>query len=200
MNIAEINKIVINLYERKDRLDHAHSEFRYIKSNNLDGFWRMPGIIHKDPKKGIGQAHVNSIKFAKENKWDNVMILEDDFVFQAKENTLHYVNEGLNNIPDKWDILLGGVYEAKHKAKQNAYWDRIGQFCGLHCYIVNSAFYDHILTYDGEHHIDRWMNLNADKNVFVSNQFFCTQLAGYSDNVKSVQDYSARLHKFKILY
>ena len=49
-------------------------------------------------------SHVKAIKYAISQKWDNVLILEDDFIFTANKDE---INSDLEKIMDElWDVLL----------------------------------------------------------------------------------------------
>jgi glycosyl transferase, family 25 len=195
MLLNDIPKLVINLPQRTDRLELFKQELIHINSH----VQIINGIEHQNPMVGIGQAHINCILIAKQNEWDNVIIMEDDCIFQGKEKTLEYINNCLLNAPNDWDILLGGVYYSKKRSPFNDYWERIGEFCGLHFYIVNSKAYDKILEYDFTQHIDRWLNHNNRLNCFVAKKFFATQRDGFSDNTKKKEDYSRLLKKYELL-
>lgn len=197
MNFTNLNKLVINLPKRTERLEQFYKELIYLPCSNLEV---IAGIENFNPRKGIAEAHLSCITKAKQNGWDAVLIMEDDLVFQGKEKTYDYLLNCLSNLPTDWDILLGGVYFSKGLQKYNAYWNRIGEFCALHFYIVNSKAYDQILTHDFEHHIDRFMNLNGEKlKCFVTAKFIATQRDGYSDNRKDKVQYGDLLRKFTLL-
>jgi hypothetical protein len=196
MNWKELNKLVINLPERKDRLEAFKQELIYLPCSNLR---YVPGIRASSPMVGIGQAHVNCVMIAKQNEWPAVLIMEDDVTFNGKDMTYDHVLSCLENLPPDWNILLGGIYYSKGREDYNKYWQRTGEFCGLHFYIVNSNCYDHILKYDGKMHIDRWMNQKGELNCYVAKKFFATQRGGYSDNVQAKVDYKDKLKKFNLL-
>lgn len=196
MNFTELNKLVINLPERKERLEAFKKELIYLPCSNLQV---MNGVKHQEPMLGIAQAHINAILLAQQKEWDSVLIMEDDVQFQGKEQTFDYVLNCLDNAPDDWDVLLGGIYFHKKLEKVNEYWSRVGEFCGLHFYIVNSKAYDKIIRYEGKQHIDRWMNQKGGLNCYVANKFFATQRNGYSDNTKTKNDYDILLKKYKLL-
>lgn len=196
MNLSDVKKLVINLPERTDRLAEFREQEKYIKSNALV----VHGIRNPDPKKGVAQAHINAIDYAIRHRLDHVLIMEDDCIFPAKDKTLEHINLCLANLPDEWDILLGGVYDSYHLRPYNNYWNSVGQFCALHFYIVNRSAYSRFLKYDGKHHLDRWLNLNnTDLKCFVSKDFFAIQSNGYSDNVKSKVNYDKFLKRYSIL-
>lgn len=196
MNLTELNKLVIHLPERTDREKHFKSQGLYFP---LDNIRVVSGIKHQDPFKGIAQAHLNCIEIARQNEWDKVLIMEDDIYFQGKDKTLPYFNECIKSLPEDWDILLGGLYFSKNLKEFNKYWSSVGEFCGLHFYIVNQKAYDRILEYDFNQHIDRWMNKGNRFKCYVTNQFIATQIDGYSDNARSNTDYKIILAKYKLL-
>ncbi len=191
MDLESLNKFVINLPSRTDRLEQVKKElagWNYVV---------VPGIKKESVMAGIGQAHLCCIANAKFLGLPYVLIMEDDLVLRKGIET--YLNEALNNLPEDWDLLLGGAYQIKSFKSYNDHWDELGEFCGLHFYIVNEKAYDKILTYDGQQHIDRWMKKCANLNCYVTKKFVATQRPGVSDNVKSYQDYSHLIKKHKLL-
>lgn len=192
MLLSQIPKLVINLESRPDRLELARKE--------LDGMgaYIMPGFIEKDPMIGIAKAHLNCIAHAKEKDWPVVLIMEDDVMLRPK--CKEYLDEALKHLPDNWELLLGGVYEENKLQQYNEYWDSIGEFCGLHFYIVNKSAYEKILEYNYNLHIDRWMNYNGKRlNAYLTKKYVATQRDGYSDNVKANTSYNELLLKKKKL-
>lgn len=187
-----MNTLVINLPSRTDRLIQVTKELEGID------FTIVNGVEHTNPMLGIAQAHLNCIHIAKQREWDKVLILEDDVVL--RKGALEYLNRALDKTPEDWNVLLGGLYECRKFTPTNEYWDKVGEFCGLHFYIVNANYYDKILEYDGVHHIDRWMNHKGTRgNCYVTKKFIATQRDGFSDNVKKRVDYSDKINRFPLL-
>lgn len=200
MEFQSLNKLVINLPERTDRLADFKKELIYLPCSNLRV---VSGIKHTIPYKGIATAHLNCVEIAKQNGWEAVLIMEDDIKFQGKEQTYDHLLNCLSDVPKDWEILLGGVY-GNYGRKQimpvNKYWTKVDEFCGLHFYIVNSNCYDKILAYDEDTHIDRWMNKGGERlKCYVTSKFIATQKDGLSDNTKAKTDYAPYLAKFKLL-
>lgn len=187
--------VVINLPNRHERLIDFTNELKYL---NLKAEV-IPGIKLNPSHRGIGQAHLNCIKYAKNNNLESILIMEDDCYFPAKERTLSHFNKCMDNLPENWDILLGGVYYSENLKPYNDYWNRVGEFCGLHFYIVNKKAYDVILGYDFMQHIDRWMNQKNRLNCFVASKVFALQRSGFSDNTGQNENYTHLLSKYKIL-
>jgi hypothetical protein len=193
--LSQINKIVINLPERSERLERFANEVKPWTFKVING-------VRKEPNwHGIAEAHMNAIRYAKEQGWDKVLIMEDDLYIPAKGKLFltHYLDEAFNKLPEDWDILLGGVYHAQTLSKHNNYWSKIGEFCALHFYIVNARCYDKLLTWDGTNHYDRWVGKSGLK-CFVPSRFFAIQYDGFSDNVNKITDYNSNyLANFTIL-
>jgi GR25 family glycosyltransferase involved in LPS biosynthesis len=187
---------VINLPERTDRLAHFKEQIKYlgVSARIVDGIRQNPS------HKGIAQTHINCLMIAKQLELDDVLIMEDDIVFQGKEKTKDHYFECMQHAPNDWDILLGGVYMDKGIKKINEWWSEIGDFSGLHFYMVNSKAYDRIIDgYDNTMHIDRWMGQNKDLKKYVMNTFIATQMNGLSDNTGKKENYDRLLKKYKLL-
>lgn len=193
--------MVINLPSRRERLERFNTEIvKLFDSNNTE---TINGVIDKVPMKGIATAHLNAICRAKELKLPYVLVMEDDLFVQSL-NSRTQMEAAFSEVPDDFEILLGGIYTAHNLKKYNNYWDSVDEFSALHFYVVNSNVYDKILSFDKTEHIDRWMakiplKAGGGLKSYVSNPFFCIQYPGFSDNVMSNMDYSHLLKKFNVL-
>ena len=194
MDYRSLKKLVINLPERIDRLESVKTQLKDAE------FTIVHGVISDKPLLGIAKAHLNCIEYAKMHDWDKVLIMEDDVVLRPNFET--YLNHCLYNAPNDWDILLGGIYNNKGIQNYNDFWDKVGEFRGLHFYIVNKNAYDKILLYPPEkmQHIDAWMNRHGRGLIcYVTKKYIATQSSGYSDNVKASVDYSHLINNKKLL-
>ena len=199
LNINDIPVCVINLKHRTERLQRS-----ILQLNNFYGcesyeFYLIEGVVNRKPMVGIATSHMNAIQLAKDNQWEYVCICEDDLHFQSMLSK-EYANKCFENIPDDFEILLGGIYTGNPKP-YNEYWNTIDEFSGTHYYIVRNTAYDRILAFDKSQHIDRWLGHKNKGNLkcYVANYFFCIQFDGFSDNVNQQMDYSHLLKKFKLL-
>ena len=182
----DIQGFVINLPQRVDRYKEFKEQLKWINDKPV---FLMEGQIDKPAFKGIGASHTNCIWYANEKGWEEVLILEDDCIFQAEAKTYPYLIEALENAPNDWDILLGGIYNRKRTTKHNDWWDKVDTFCGLHFYIVSKRAYEKILTYEGLEHFDRWLS-KQNLSIFVTSKYIAHQKDGYSDNVGMVTTYN----------
>lgn len=197
MDLEAVPRYIINLPERVDRLRQIESELKWLFFDK--SHFVVDGIKHARVQTGIALSHMACIQAAKDNQFPYVIIMEDDCIFQAKEKTREYVYKALQDLPDDWEILLGGIYESKGLTKYNEYWSKTKEFCALHFYIVKNTAYDKILSFDSSIHIDRAMVAKLGLNCYVANKFFAIQSNGYSDNVSKVVDYSDKIRRFALL-
>lgn len=103
-----MNKIDGILYINLDyRTDRKEQLLNNLKKYNVDinKVHRIPAVLTKQcGHLGCGMSHVKAIKYAISQKWDNVLILEDDFIFTANKDN---IDSDLEKIMDEpWDALL----------------------------------------------------------------------------------------------
>lgn len=96
------------------------------------------------------KSQINIIKYAKEKKLKNILILEDDFYFF--ENTLFnpitVIEKALDSIQTlDWDILyLGGNLLDKDINMVTPNLIKVGYMLCAHAYILNNCAYDKIIN------------------------------------------------------
>lgn len=108
----------INLEDRVDRLDKCLEIF---KEYNINYYERVNGIKileddypYLDQKSrsqlGCALSFYKIIKNAYDNKFENILIFEDDFYFiHAKEKTEEILSNSIKNLPKEWDIFYLGA-------------------------------------------------------------------------------------------
>ena len=130
-------------------------------------------------------SHIKVITLAKQNNFNNIMILEDDVIFN---------NNFINNIfkikIPYFDLLyLGGLITQKKIFVNN--WAKTKKIMGAYAYIINHTIYDSILKklYKFRDCVDVvYYKLSERYNVYILNDFIKTNL-----------DSSDTSHKKKIL-
>ena len=97
----EIEKIYyINLEHRKDRKESFEREIRKLdpemkKTERIDAVLQKPGWI------GVGKSQIIALEKALEGDYNNVLIFEDDFIFQEEEcKILPTIENFLKNFKD----------------------------------------------------------------------------------------------------
>jgi hypothetical protein len=155
----EINKyishvIYINLDARKDRDESLQKQLEVFDKNKIT---RMSAINNpENPIVGCATSHLNAIKMARDKKYPNVLILEDDAVW---ENVKKGYSSFKNLIQKQYDvIMLGGTYKIYNK---NTY--KLNSAQSAASYLINSSYYDKIIN-GIQTALD---DPNSDKNVDV---------------------------------
>lgn len=200
----------INLDKRTDRKVNIENQIK----NNLDPEFkktkRIPGVLycdkfvnnHKRNKGAIGcsLSHIAALKDAKKNKYNNIMIIEDDFEFKIEKEKLNeklkYFFENIND----YNLLLletYGFYKIFPTEFKDIY--KIDNSLCTGCYIVSHKFLDYFIEHnektvkklingDTSQYIDfAWRVFQGnepDKKVYTfnTNSFkIGYQSAGYSD-------------------
>jgi hypothetical protein len=106
---ADINDLIshviyINLDARDDRKAHIERELSVFKPEKIT---RIPAVIDKNPKLGCSKSHIKALEMARDNKYPNVLIMEDDAMWTNVDVTYPILKRLLNEPHD--GILLGTV-------------------------------------------------------------------------------------------
>jgi hypothetical protein len=167
LDLNKIDKYVINLKSRTDRLDHIKKEFEYAKWN-----FNLFEAIDTGSYEGCALSHVEVAKIAKKRNLDYVMVLEDDIFFMPYG--LELLSECLSELESKeWDLFhlapsihrrinysSGNLVDlsAEHPPKRPS--DR--GIYGLSAYIYKASLCDEICKWTG--HTD-WENPALQKPI-----------------------------------
>lgn len=145
------NIYCINLDRRLDRwlkfIDECkkHSIENVTRISAIDGDKITNNSNLLNGELGILLTHYNIIKNAKNNNLENVLILEDDVVFQ---DDLKKIDEIMSLIPNDWDfIYFGGNHTyGDIPVKINDKILKLNNTVSLHCVAINNTVYDSILN------------------------------------------------------
>lgn len=179
-----MNKIpilYINLNEREDRNNNIKKElYKY----NLEGE-RVEAIKHKDGYIGCAKSHIKCLDIAIERNYEEIIILEDDFIFLQNPNKL--------NLNINYDIfLLGGTI---YKSKKENNFNRVSDASRTEGYIIKKHYYNILkecftesvnnllIKHEHKYKLDiLWKKLQV-KDKFYFNDFGLIggQREGYSD-------------------
>lgn len=115
--------------------------------------------------RATANSHKKAISIAKEKKFKNVLILEDDALFYEDENTIgidivEKSLDDLNNIDD-WEILFLGTNI--HDKSLNLISNNLikcASCVSTHAYILNENSYDKLLSFDEstQYAMDIWID------------------------------------------
>jgi GR25 family glycosyltransferase involved in LPS biosynthesis len=132
---------LINLDERKDRLQLAEKEFAKIGISPM----RFSAIKNENPALGCFQSHLEILKIARE-KNQNVLIFEDDieFIKGAKEiieSSLSDLNTGY------WDLWYGSGNILKPAYQISKHLARLTHCQSTHFYSCHKDFLDTLISF-----------------------------------------------------
>jgi glycosyl transferase, family 25 len=201
IDINNTPKFVINLKYRTDRLAQITNEMKWLCDN--PNFERFEGVEYpnelnrnKAGMMGCGNSHLEIIKIAKERNYENVIIMEDDCIFQGKEKTMEYVQSCFDDVPEDYDMLFGGIYQGSNPIDSKKHWWKIKNFSSTHFYVIKNTAYDTVLKdYDPTtYHLDRYYAA-SNMNMYVPKLMFAIQSTGYSNIMERDVDYTYLLVK-----
>jgi len=205
---SEINKyiqdiIYINIDKRTNRNQRIIEQLKIFDSNKIH---RMSAVYKEDNKPlGCTLSHLNALKIARDNKYPNVLILEDDAIW-SDVNLSYPVFKMLVQKP--YDvIMLGG---SGKKFDPNTY--RVEYSQATSSYLVNSSYYDKMIsTIENELNTKRidpkdedynknidiiYMTIQKNDQWYIVYPSLMIQGKSYSDIIGGVVDYSAAFKAF----
>lgn len=136
----------INLDHRVDRRKTVEKELKKIdpKLKNVTRFSAIDGEKMKiSPQKGCAMSHMECVKIAKEKKYKNVLICEDDFYFnQPIDKILQHLKDFFDYINNDYYFFLLGTYQNFSYKKIHKNISKVYHSFSCTSYIINSLIYD----------------------------------------------------------
>lgn len=185
---------VVNLIHRADRLSKFEEQAKKIdlsfsRFEAING--KYCGILPGKPpyqswstislgNMGNVLSQRSIIKDAKENKYDSILILEDDVEFASKSEIDMY----LDMIPSNWNMIYFGGNHLEPLDKIDGFISRCRFTLTAHSVGIDSSMYDIILKETEYLNIPidlSYAQLHKYHNVYCSNRNLTWQSAGYSD-------------------
>ena len=133
--------LFINLENRKDRLEHALTEFKKMGINAE----RVNAINMQNGAIGCTMSHIKCIELAKSRDCEQVFICEDDITFLNPELLKQNIEMFYNNDDILWDVLIIGGNNVPPYQQLYEYAARIFRNQTTTGYIVNKHYYDTLL-------------------------------------------------------
>lgn len=136
-----VDKVVyINLAKRFDRRESI--EFQMKKIGIPPGkIIRFEAIENENGALGCVLSHINVLKMAGENNWNNVLVLEDDMIFNDDDESSDRINYFFSSLMSaEWDAgLLSGSYFSL-KQVHGCFYQLYFSFLA-NSYIVNQHYF-----------------------------------------------------------
>lgn len=174
----------INLDYRPDRWLLIKNEYNKFCRK----IYRIPSYKIKDNIVSCACSFLKCILLAKLNNMETILICEDDTQFTKKSKKIW--TDSINELPNEWDILLGGVssyYKPNNFKNNTKNIIKVGDFSGEHMMLINKKAYNKLLTYFNYNikHFDRFLGYLSKHNmlnIYCCNPFVSLPiLRGYSN-------------------
>jgi GR25 family glycosyltransferase involved in LPS biosynthesis len=170
-------KVCINLDRRPERWERMKERLVQHRIRSVVRFAAIDGLKLNIPDEwpytpgqyGCLQSHLTVLRLAQKNNAPNILIFEDDCIFDPEFNRKfsHYFNQ----LPDDWDmLLLGGThFEAPVKVFDNIVRPTMTYL--THAYALKSGIYNALieLCEQGRRAIDDYtaaLQLQKDFNCY----------------------------------
>jgi glycosyl transferase family 25 len=200
----------INLDSRNDRRELFEKQFEELTSLYPKDFGFTPvprfSAIKNEENGAIGctKSHIECLRYARDNGWDHILMLEDDALLIHPEILVHQVNSFLSRFRDEWDVLLfsGNNYPPFKVEAPDCF--RVANCQTTGCYLVCSRYYDKLIRNFEEglktlianpgnaaaYACDSyWKRLQQQDRWYLITPLCVIQRAGYSDIEKRNVDY-----------
>jgi glycosyl transferase family 25 len=192
-----IDKVVyINLDKRTDREEHMKS---LLEKYNIHA-QRYTAIEHSYGLYGCGMSHLNVLKMARDNQWKNVLILEDDILFNYEPEEIERMIRKLFEEGPEFDVCMLDVNLQQSEKTDYDWLIRVKHSYCAGAYIVSGSYYQKIIDlYEwalpklldtGMHWIyandSAWRELQQKDRWFTFKEQLCKQMPGYSDTKNMV--------------
>lgn len=138
--------VYINLEGRVDRKEALLDELR-LAGVDEGRLHRIEAVY--DPyfgARGCAKSHLLAIEFAREQGFENVLILEDDCYFKQSPERVDRMIEQFFKVVDKWDVFLLGSNVLEHEPAPVEGVTRVKLATAAQAYCVNSHYYDELHT------------------------------------------------------
>lgn len=138
--------LFINLDHRKDRLKQITSELNKMElpKNKIT---RIKAVHEKyNGHIGCAKSHIKALNLAKKNKYNHVIIFEDDFIFtENKTNVDNKINNFLKIFKGNWDVIQLTAHYKKLDNINIKDIKKVNSASTSSAYIIQNHFYDKLI-------------------------------------------------------
>ena len=191
----------INLNRRTDRREEIEQELNSMglmeKSIRFEAIDRPgKGIV------GCTYSHLGCLKYAREENWKNVLILEDDFTFIVDKETFENRLTEIFDTGISYDVCMLSYVLQQSRPTEYPFLTKVVEAQTASGYIVHQKFYDALIelyeyyTPILDETMQHWLYANDQiwKKLQPTSEWYCLdrcgkQRPGYSDNAQCYFDY-----------
>jgi hypothetical protein len=182
-----MEKYVINLKRRKDRLESLNLPFEYKVFEATDGKEKFSDAGKLQGHLGCTDSHRRLFNFAKENNIETLLVMEDDI--EVGENFNEQLDKIMDQLPEDWDLVYLGGWNLGEQKKYSELLNFAEKVYTTHAFIVQNKFFDVIIEglNSRDWKVDVLLSEVLTKGkCFIANPTIAWQKEGYSDIVNKV--------------
>jgi len=173
--------LVINLRHRTDRLLQIYEEMDKMDIN----FELVTAIEHENGAEGLRQTLNNILQRGIEEKWENVLIFEDDCEWVENKDVVDRAMDGaIKEIPDNWHLLyLSAQVTCGFHYKHGNHLLQLDGAYSTHSWAISKQGMKEIISQGLDAPIDNCMvdKIQKMQNCYITYPILTTQRAGESD-------------------
>jgi hypothetical protein len=156
MNLNDLSNdiYILNLKSRVDRRQHILSQFKKIDCKKFTLVDAVDGSLFENNTRlksgmlGLVLTYVEIYKSWVKNESDNILIVEDDCVFD--EEFAVKLSAYISNVPKKWEMLYFGANHNYHMGEKtekiNDYCIRLNNSFSAHCVLLKSFVFEELIS------------------------------------------------------
>jgi GR25 family glycosyltransferase involved in LPS biosynthesis len=202
MNLNDLSNdiYILNLKSRSDRRQHILSQFEKINCTKYTLFDALDGSLFKNNTRlkngmlGLVLTYVEIYKNWVKNKSDNILIVEDDCIFN--EDFSAKLSVYISHVPKNWEMLYFGANHNYHMGEKteaiNDYCIKLNNSFSAHCVLLKSFVFEELISIISGLSIENDValaNLQKKYNAYSSSSPLTSQIESFSDIEKCVVDY-----------
>lgn len=141
-----IHKVIyINLDNRTDRREQIESELSYLEFPK-DKIERFPAVKWNPAYIGCTISHIQALRRARDEKWPNVLIMEDDFQLATHPDTFYGEIDRFFALNKEWDVLMFGYLICRSEDAGNDVVAYAREAQTGSAYLVHERFYSKLIA------------------------------------------------------
>jgi glycosyl transferase family 25 len=203
-NASDIKHIYyINLDKRPDRRSHFENQMKMLKWDAI----RFPAIENSIGALGCSLSHLKLLEYAKNNKLDHILIMEDDIAFLNPLIFIDSLNKFLSS-KTEFDVLLIAGNNMGEYRRENENCVQVTHCQTTTGYLVRNNYFDTLIDNykNGIYHLSNnigklnsfaidqyWSKLQQTDKWFLLTPLTVTQKPDYSDIEKRPINYTSAM-------
>lgn len=143
----QVHVLIINLQQRPERWQQIEQHLKQRELPFVIDYARVDAVSNpQHPGLGCMASHLKCLQIAKEAKWDQVLVLEDDAQFPV--DAADRWTALTTSLPPKYNVVFGGCSQVRNLKKFNQHFAKLNSFSfatATHCMLYHARAYDELI-------------------------------------------------------